>query len=166
MCCNRIIVSRHWRYCPFCGGPLVRSGEHSNAVMKRNGEPVYRKVSERLLNKQVRCGLLEEEIREQMLKVNHLKSANGRLRKKLDEAEKDAGDLRSVVDLAMTSPLHGKITPKSAASEPGIVEGVGVDGGDLLVQQAVRECGYTPSRGRNAGVPCSRLADHPGKHGY
>lgn len=152
-CCNRIIVSRQWRYCPFCGGPRL------------NGDKVENANNYVQLGEVLSCR--DEEIdylRGQLHDVSMLqKGGKDVLMAQEDEIivlRQAVKNLESLVALRVTEETSedGPRAPDIVIVDAGTP---GVSGGLATVQEA---CSAISLRGVNKDKPCIRPAEPNQKH--
>jgi len=164
-CCNRIIVSRRWKYCPNCGGPLKRnadSGEMERTMQGTYADLVMRSEA-RALGTEDMMAQIEALETETAKDAVHLNS----LRDEITELWTQNEELTALVDLAAREPQ--KEVPRApdvvllSDSMPGISGSLG------SVQEA---CGNLCQRGVNKDKPCHRFRENPdrthakGRHRY
>lgn len=156
-CCNRIIVSRQWRYCPFCGGPMTKKYDLGGVHMIRSEKVTYPELEAELASVSTDWESLNRL-------VHKLNGENTDLNSELQAGNVELKELEQIIAVAATD---------SRPRPPDIMivdEDVpGVSGGLASVQEA---CGHLSTRGPNKDKPCIRPRENPeqthakGRHRY
>lgn len=164
-CCNRLIVSRRWRYCPFCGGPLKKdpeTGELARTTQLNYGEAMKRFDDNAIARDDLTARIMELE-HEASKDAIHLNS----LRDEITALWTENEELTALVELAAREPQ--KEVPRApeivllSDAMPGISGALG------STQEA---CGNLATRGVNKDKPCMRARENKerthakGRHRY
>ncbi len=163
-CCNRIIVSRRWRYCPFCGGPLAKNKQ--TGELERTTQATYASAMAMAETRAID----REDLRAQIEMLEHKNSALE------TDADRDLETIRSLeariheLELLVQLAADGQMAVPRAPDIVVVDEDVpGVTGGLASVQEA---CANISTRGVNIDKPCMRPRENPerthqtGRHRY
>lgn len=155
LCCNRQIVSRQWRYCPYCGTPMVRDGD---VLRKHHLKPSYSDLCDEMdiAIEQLAIGAEDYAMLEK--RIRDLRSKYGRI-------ERENEELSRLLELAARHPLVTATEPVNTVRDGTVrtaSEPIPPGPGSLLPGPSF--CSHECRQGPNRGKFCGRAPEHRGKH--
>jgi len=143
-CCNRIIVSRQWRHCPFCGKPptieKAPTYENLRTTIRERDLQISTMVMD-LMGVTDQGQMMHDEALARDIQIQELQA--------------EVKDLTFVIE---TAALDGPRAPDIVVVDEDVP---GISGGLATVQEA---CSAISMRGVNKGKPCIRPSEGKQKH--
>jgi len=159
-CCHRVIVSSYWRYCPFCGGPVIKR-------VRQISQPTYETLRVQSKSRNALAALLDADLVQVRDQFRDLGAELLNQMGELETARRTIDDFELIMMDRPERPLEHTSGPELILMDPDADE-------EHPVRLAVvhETCGAISIRGQHKEKSCIRPRENPerkhatGRHRY